>query len=134
MRPKLLGFLLFLSIVVNIGTISVSAVASVVSGFFETVTGLGSVVGLAGERLLDANRKATTLEAELATAKTSNSRLQGELDAAKRRGVDLDTKLKATSKRNVELLDEVAVLRKDRLVTYRGNSNRPVGTACRIAG
>lgn len=121
MRSKLLGFLLFLSIALNIGTVSVSAVASAVSGLFETVTGLGSVLGVVGDRLTNTQRKVTSLETELATAKSGTNRLQGELEAAKRHSVDLDTKVKATSKRNVELLDEVAVLRKDRLVTYRGN-------------
>lgn len=135
MRSWFLGFMLFVSIALNIGTVSVAAVANVVSGLFETVTGLGSVVGIAGERLLDAKGRATTMEAELATAKTGSKKLQVELDAAKtgkqrlsveldaakRRGVELDTKLKATSRRNVELLNEVAILRKDRLVTYRGN-------------
>lgn len=121
MRSRVLGFMLFLSIIFHIGTLSVASVASFASSLFETVTGLGSVLGVAGERLMQANAKTQTLEAEVATAKAGNKRLSDDLDAAKRKGADLDTKLKSISKRNVELLDEVAILRRDRLVTYRGN-------------
>lgn len=135
MRSFIFGCLLALSIILNIATVSLSAVAGVVSGLFEGVTGLSSVLGNANDGISLAKGRAAAVEAELATAKASNNKLEAELDAAKKgnrqmgleldaankQSVDLDAKLKATRKRNVELLDEVAGLRKDRLVTYRGN-------------
>lgn len=121
MRSIILGLLLAFSIVLNIGTLTVTSVATVVSGLFESVTGMGTVLGLAGERLSSIEKRLTTAEAEIKTAKASNLKLDGELQSERRKTATLDADLKGAKKKNVALLQEVADLKGAKLVTYRGN-------------
>ncbi len=48
MRSFILGCLLAFSIILNIGTLAVTSVATVVSGLFTSVTGMGTVFGGSG--------------------------------------------------------------------------------------
>lgn len=135
MRCKILGILLFLSIGFNVLTVSVSAVASAVSGLFEGVTGIASVLGVAGELLADAKSKQAKAETDLKASTTRNAQLNQELETsrtrlnqqnieletARKKITTLDADLSTTKKRNGELLTEVAELRRSNLVTYRGN-------------
>lgn len=130
MRSIILGFLLAFSIVLNIGTLAVTSVATVVSGLFESVTGIGSVLGAAGEglslvqaRLAKTEGDLKTKEADLKTAKAKNVDLTGKLETAKARNTKLTADLKVTTDKNVKLLQEVADLKAERIVTYRGNKH-----------
>jgi hypothetical protein len=133
MRSIILGSLLAFSIVLNIGTITVTSVATVVSGLFESVTGIGSVLGAAGEglslvqaRLAKTEGDLKTKEADLKTAKAKNVDLTGKLETAKATNTKLTADLKVTTDKNgvllhevADLKDEVAVLRAEKIVTYR---------------
>lgn len=121
MRSIILGVLLAFSIVLNIGTLAVTSVATVVSGLFESVTGMGTVLGVVGERLSSIEKRLATAEAELETAKASNLKLDGELTSERRKTAALDVELKGTKEKNAELLQEVADFKGAKLVTYRGN-------------
>jgi hypothetical protein len=142
MRSIILGFLLAFSIVLNIGTLAVTSVATVVSGLFESVTGIGSVLGAAGEGLSLVQARLATTEGKLTTARATNVDLTGELDTEKgknakmkaaldiaaKKSADLDIQLKGIKKENGDLLrqnadqlQKIADLEKAKLVTYRGN-------------
>lgn len=121
MRSMVLGLLLAFSVVLNIGTLAVTSVATVVGGLFESVTGMGTVLGVAGERLSSIEKRLATAEGELRNAKASNLKLDSDLQSERRRTATLDADLKGATKKNAALLQEVADLKRGKLVTYRGN-------------
>lgn len=121
MRSIILGFLLTLSILLNIGTITVTSVATMVSGLFTSVTGIGSVLGAAGEGLSLVHARLATTEGKLDAEKAKNAKVTADLDTATKKTADLDAKLTVKLQENAALRQEVADLKAERLVTYRGN-------------
>ena len=107
MRNKVLGFFLFFSLTLNVLTVSVASVTSFVSGLFEAVSGAGSVLGVIGDQLRD--------------SRTQTDKLVAELDIERKARTKATTELSATRLRLADALTEVAELRRDTIVTYRGN-------------
>lgn len=93
MRATIMGVFLGLSLLLNVLVVSVTSVATAVGDLFEAVTGIASVISVAAS---DKRR----LTSELADLKLKNSTI---------------------TKKNTALLQEVADLRKERILVYRGN-------------
>lgn len=128
MRRWAMGLFLAFSLMLNVLTLTVSSVAFTLSSLFEAVTGLGTVVGMAGDALADARSKQRLAEAELEGANKEKQRLAGEISdlnankaALSKENADLSRKNVDLSKKNTSLLDDVAELRTERVVKYRGN-------------
>lgn len=107
MRNRVLGLALLISLTLNVLTVSVASVASTVSGLFEAVTGVGSVLGVVGD--------------QLRSSSTERDRLAGDLSLERKARTKATTELSATRLRLADALKEVAELRGSTIVTYRGN-------------
>lgn len=106
-KALVLGALLAASLSLNIATVAISSVALLVSTAYETVTGMTSV---AGALRRDVDIKTKTVAS-----------LSNEVEIRDRRIATAANDLVRRDRRIALLSDEVAALKAERVVTYRGH-------------
>ncbi|MBU2941053.1 hypothetical protein Q8W25_03630 [Shimia thalassica] len=107
-KTMLLAAVLALSLGLNVATVAIGSVATLLSSTYEAITGAASVVGRTDRDLATKSKQLDAKSRQLEATSRQLEKTNKQLDTSKRKVASLS--------------DEVAELRKPKVVRYRGQS------------